>query len=255
MGAAVHGNGSSGTQSHLKESRNMIHRIILTTSITALLLACAADPGTKPHDMSSTQHEGMAKAEEQEAQGHAAQHEPGATASSTTCSGKGGCWTSVSNPTAEHAEHAKHHRELAQKHRQASSALAEAEARVCAGLSEEDRDMSPFHHREDIESVSPLIEELGSGKGVAKKDVGATIVFRAVPGLTAEWLQRVIDCHLARAASMGHAMPEMSYCPLVPKGVKAKVESAGNGFSVRVSGDDAATIAEIKKRAAALKGS
>lgn len=233
----------------------MNHRIILTTSVTALLLACAADPGTKPHDMSTSQHEAMAKAEDQEAQGHAAQHDPSATASSTTCSGKGGCWTSVSNPTAQHAEDAKRHRELAQKHRQASSALAEAESRACVGLSDEDRDISPFYHREDIESFSPLIEEFGSGKSVVKKEVGATIVFRALPGLTAEWLQRVVDCHLARAASMGHSMPEMSYCPLEPKGVKAKVESAGNGFSVKVSGEDAATIAEIKKRAAALKAS
>jgi hypothetical protein len=233
----------------------MNHRIIFTTSITTLLLACAADPGTKPHDMSTAQHEAMAKGEEKEADGHVAQHDPGATASSTTCTGKGGCWTSVSNPTAQHAEDAKRHRELAQKHRQASSALAEAEARACAGLSEEDRDVSPFYHREDIESVSPLIEEFGSGKGVAKKEVGATIVFRAVPGLTAEWLQRVVDCHVARAGSMGHSMPEMTYCPLEPKGVKAKVESTGNGFAVKVSGGDAATIAEIKKRAAALKAS
>ncbi len=231
----------------------MNHCIILTISVTALMLGCAADPGTKPHDMSSPEHEAMAKQEDQEAEGHATQHDPAATASSTTCSGKGGCWTSVSNPTAQHAEDAKRHRELAQKHRAASSALAEAETRACSGISEEDRDISPFYHREDIESVSPLIEEFGSGKGVAKKDVGSTIVFRAVPGLTAEWLQRVVDCHLARAASMGHSMPEMSYCPLVPKGVKAKVESAGNGFAVKVSGNDATTIAEIKKRAEALK--
>jgi hypothetical protein len=231
----------------------MNHCIILTTSIAALMLGCAADPGTKPHDMSAPQHEAMAKQQEQEAESHTAQHDPAATASSTTCSGKGGCWTSVSNPTAQHAEDAKRHRELAHKHREASSALAEAEARACSGISEEDRDISPFYHREDIESVSPLIEEFGSGKGIAKKDVGATIVFRAVPGLTAEWLQRVVDCHLARGASMGHSMPEMSYCPLVPKGAKAKVESAGNGFAVKISGNDPATIAEIKKRAEALK--
>jgi hypothetical protein len=230
----------------------MNHRIILTTSITALMLGCAADPGTKPHDMSAPGHEAMAKQEEQEAAEHAAQHDPAAHATSTTCTGKGGCWTSTSNPTAQHAEDAKRHRELAQKHRAASAALAEAETRACSGISEEDRDISPFYHREDIESVSPLIEEFGSGKGVAKKDVGSTIVFRAVPGLTAEWLQRVVDCHLARAASMGHSMPEMSYCPLLPKGVKAKVESAGNGFAVKISGSDAVTIEEIKKRAEAL---
>jgi hypothetical protein len=226
----------------------------LAVSVSAFLLACAADPGTQPHDMSSTQHEAMANQEEQAAEGHADQHDPGATEKSTQCSGKGGCWTSVSNPTAGHAEDAKRHHELAGKHRAASKALADAEAKACVGISDDDRDISPFAHREDIESVSPLVEEVKAGKGVTKKEVGATIVFRAVPGLTAEWLQRVVDCHLARAAAVGHDMPEMSYCPLVPKGVKAKVTSAGNGFAVNVSADDAATIAEIKKRADALKG-
>jgi hypothetical protein len=228
--------------------------ITSTICFSALLLACAADPGTRPQDMSQSQHDAMAGKEEQAAEGHAQQHDPEATATSTQCSGKGGCWTSVSNPTAPHADDAKRHKELAQKHRAASAALADAEARACAGLTEQDRDMSPFYHREDIASVSPLVEETKSGKGSVKKEVGATIIFRAVPGLTAEWLQRVVDCHLARVAAVGHDMPEMSYCPLVPKGAKAKVVSAGNGFAVNVSGEDSAMIAEIQKRAAALKG-
>lgn len=228
--------------------------ITFAACISALVLGCAADPGTQPHDMSQAQHEAMAKQEDQAAESHAEQHDPAATASSTKCSSKGGCWTSVSNPTAQHADDAKRHQELAQKHRAASAALADAETRACNGISERDRDVSPFYHREDIESVSPLIQEEKTTKGtIIKKDIGARIVFRAVPGMTAEWLQRLVDCHVARAAAVGHAMPEMSYCPLVPKGIKATVSSVGNGFAVDVSASDAATIAEIKKRAEALK--
>lgn len=225
----------------------------LSIAVPALLLACAADPGTQPHDMSTAQHEAMAKNEDAAATGHAEQHDPNATKTTTTCSGKGGCWTSVSNPTAQHSEDAQHHRELAQKHRAASAALVEAEKNACAGLSDEDRDMSPFNHREDIQSVSDYSEQVKSGKGSVTKVVGSTVVFRAVPGLTAEWLQRLVDCHLARAAAVGHDMPEMAYCPLVPNGAKAKVVSAGNGFAVNVYADDAATIAEIKKRVEVLE--
>jgi hypothetical protein len=47
-------------------------------------------------------------------------------------------------------------------------------------------------------------------------------------------------------------MPEMSYCPLMLKGVKAKVTSTGSGFALNVSANDAATIAEIRKRARSL---
>ena len=131
--------------------------------------------------------------------------------------------------------------------------LVDAEARSCAGISEEDRDTSPFYHREDIQSVSPLTTKTQSGKGgVISKEVGSTVVFRAVPGLTAEWLQREVDCHIARSAAGGHNMPEMDYCPLMVKAVKATVSSVGNGFAVDISGEDHATIAEIQKRAQAL---
>jgi hypothetical protein len=37
------------------------------------------------------------------------------------------------------------------------------------------------------------------------------------------------------------------------KGVKAKVASTGSGFAVNVASDDPATVAEIQKRANALK--
>lgn len=226
---------------------------LLNLPVALLALACAADPGTKPHDMSAAQHDAMANQEQQAAEEHAARLEPAAGTNATPCSGRGACWTAKSNPTAQHSEEAERHRALAEKHRAAAAALVQAEARVCADLSAEDRDMSPFHHREDIESVSPLVEEVKAGKGVTKKDVGVKVVFRAVPGLTAEWLQRVVDCHLARAAAVGHEMPEMDYCPLVPKGVKAKVSSTGSGFAIEVSADDAATVAEIKRRAEGLK--
>jgi hypothetical protein len=226
--------------------------IALSLGFAAWTLGCAADPGTQPHDMSATQHEAMAKNEEAQAAGHAEQHDPSATNATEVCSGKGGCWTSTSNPTAEHGDDAKHHHELAAKHRAAAAVLTDAEKSACAGISDDDRDISPFYHREDIQSVSVLTETVKSGKSSTQKEVGATVVFRAVPGMTAEWLQRVVDCHLARAAAVGHDMPEMSYCPLMPKGVKAKVTSAGNGFAVNLSGDDAATVAAIKKRAQAL---
>jgi len=65
-------------------------------------------------------------------------------------------------------------------------------------------------------------------------------------------LQRVINCHLARAASVGHSMPEMPYCPLVPKGVTAKVVSAGDGFNVEIRSDDPAAAEEVVKRGQAL---
>jgi len=229
-----------------------LSHITLAACYSAFMFGCAADPGTQPHDMSQAQHEAMAKQEDQSSEAHAAQHDPNAKQTRTTCQGKAGCWTSTSNPTAQHAADAEKHRELAKKHRAASAALANAEASACVGISDDDRDISPFDHRDDIVSVAPYSENVNLGRGTVAKELGAAAVFRAVPGMTAEWLQRVVDCHLARAAASGFDMPEMDYCPLELKGVKAKAASTGNGFSITVTSDDEKTVEQIKSRMLAL---
>ena len=215
-------------------------------------ISCAASPGTQPHDMSQAGHEQAATAEETQAEQHAAQFDAGATETKRTCPPKGACWTSETNPTSEHLEMAQAHKKAAAEHRAAGAALADAEAKACADIPESERDMSPFAHREDIAAVTPLEETKPVGKGKTTKIVGATVKFKAVPGLTQEWLQRVVNCHLARAAAVGHTMPEMPYCPLVPKGVTAKVESAGDGFNVEIRSDDRAAADDVLKRAQSL---
>ena len=222
--------------------------ILALTTAASITLACASDPGTRPHDMSAVTHEQAAAREEQSARSHQSQHDPAARAESTYCTGKSGCWTSTRNPTAQHLDDTRAHRELAHQHRAAAATRVDADSRACSGMPDDDRDISPFYHRDDIISVSKLTEEVTFSKSSMRKDVGATVVFRAVPGMTAEWLQRLVDCHMARAAAVGHDMPEMAYCPLVLKGIAAKVTSTGNGFAVNVSSDDPATVREIQKR-------
>lgn len=224
------------------------------------VLGCAST-GTSAHDMSGAQHTAAANAHESEAAQHTAQFEREAHEARARCVTPGTplsageiCWTSVSNPTASHLAEAERHRRMAAEHRAASQALRDAEARACSGLRASDRDTSPFAHREDIAEVTPLTIDVALGRTTVSRIVGATVVFRARPGLTAEWLQRLTDCHLARAASLGHTMPEMPYCPLVPRGVTARVSSVGNGFAVAVRGEDEGTIAEIRRRAESLVG-
>ena len=48
-------------------------------------------------------------------------------------------------------------------------------------------------------------------------------------------------------------MPEMGYCPLVPKGVEATVSSTRTGFAVDVTSDDSATVKGIIRRAELLE--
>jgi len=204
--------------------------------------------------MSAAQHEAMAKQEDTAAAGHEAQHDPNATAKTEHCprGQSNPCWTSTANPTAKHQSDADSHKEMAAKHRAAAGALAQAEAQACSGIDPEDRDESPFSHREDISTVAPLDRTVKNGKQTSTVAAGATVTFRAVPMLTTEWLQHEINCHLARAAAVGFDMPEMSYCPLMLKGVKATVSSAGDVFVVQVESDDANTAKEILSRSQAL---
>jgi hypothetical protein len=119
-------------------------------------------------------------------------------------------------------------------------------------MSPDDRDMSPFDHREDITSVVALTTSGGGILTSKPRTLGAVVTFRAVPGMTAEWLQRVVDCHLARNASLGNDVPEMPSCPLVPKGVAARVASTGDGFAVSIQAEDSKTAQEVLSRAQQL---
>jgi len=226
----------------------------LFASAFVLGLVGCASPGTAPQDMSAAQHEAMAKQEDQAAAGHEAQHDPNAVVTKEHCprGQSSPCWTSKENPTAKHESDAESHKEMAGKHRAAAAALAQAESVSCAGIDEADRDASPFYHREDITAVTPLDRSVKSGKQTSTLVAGATVTFRAVPMLTTEWLQHEINCHLARAAAVGFDMPEMSYCPLMLKGVKATVGAAGDTFVVQVESDDVNTAKEVLSRAQAL---
>ena len=217
------------------------------------LIACASTPGAKPSDMSAAQHEEAATSHDTEAAPHAAQYDPSADKTTSRCDGKHPCWTSVSNPTEQHLSDAKKHRQMAEDHRAAGQALRTAEAQACVGISDADRDTSPFYHREDIIGVQRAEAPSVRGKGNPPHLTGAVITFRAVPMLTAEWLQRIVDCHVGRNNALGNDMPEMAYCPLVPKGITAKVTSTGDGFAITIESQDPTTATEVLRRANALK--
>lgn len=210
-----------------------------------LLTACASTPGARPHDMSAEQHEAMANEQAALAQVHADK-------ALERCAPRGACWNYGANATPQELDEASRHRRMAADHRAAANALRDAEASACGGLSDDDRDISPFEHHRDILSVEPLGVIATVGKQQVARTTGAVITFRALPGMTTEWLQRVIDCHLARNAALGHDVPEMADCPLVPRDVSARVTATSAGFAVAVSSENPDSAAEVLRRARAL---
>jgi hypothetical protein len=239
----------------------MHHSIHWGSLVTmAFVAACGGTPGAAPHDMSQEGHEHAAETADASAAQHAAQYDAAATVARQKCSGRRqpdtgmeACWTSEVNPTKEHLAEAEHMRKAAADHRAASQALRDAEASACAGLSESDRDTSPLQRPGDIVAIQELKTPTGSSKaGELTRVAGAKVTIRAVPGLTKEYLQRLVSCHLARNSSMGHAMAEMATCPLGVKGATATVEGEGGAFVVRVTSEEDAAATEIVKRTRTL---
>ena len=243
----------------------MTHSIGWTAAFGMVMTACASTPGARPHDMSATRHDAEAARHTQEASRHASRHNPAAQqVYQPGCLARVGggrigvdysdiCWSSFANPTEGHLRQAEEHRRHAADHREASAALRQAEAQACVGLGATDRDLSPFVHVGDIVAVAPLAAMDSDILAVPRERlVGATVTFRAVEGLTAEWLQRLVDCHLARNAALGHDVPDMSDCPLVPKGVEARVRSTGSGFAIDLRAADHSIAAEVLARSRRL---
>jgi hypothetical protein len=234
----------------------------LETIVVCLsLVACGGAATPAPH-LSAAQYDANAAREQREADTERQQFEPNAVVREEHCpSAHGGidadamdlaCWTADYNPTEAHLAEAERHRKAAARFRALSQALRDAEATACAGLSDHDRDTSPFVHTDDIIDVEPLYLPTTSDAGRLERK-GAVFTFRQLPGMTTQWLQKVMSCHIARNDAMGHVVPEMETCPLVPPNVKALVRPTTAGFAVEVSSTDSGSVAEILRRADLLQ--
>jgi hypothetical protein len=138
---------------------------------------------------------------------------------------------------------------VARTRRDESPRLREAERVHCAGMSEEEKDVSPFFHRGDFVDVAPLQAHDGDVPGRLE---GAVVTFRRVEGLTAERLQRDLACQAARYASVDHAEAAWRWCPLEVRDVTATVVESARGLEVRLVALDAETAAETYFRAQSL---
>ena len=219
------------------------------------------EPATKPEAAGAAEHRAAAKREEQRLARHQELYDPKAkqmvrrcdAASANRAPGEPFCWVETINPTAVHLEEVEAHRMRGVEHRKSARELRAVEERVCTGLAPDDRDRSPFSHRADILGVSPL--EAGPAERRNQPlIVGATVLFRPVPGLTVADLQRLVDCHLARNATIGYerASTEMEGCLLTRQGTHATVRALESGFAVDVRADNPTAGLVIWRRAQLL---
>jgi hypothetical protein len=87
-------------------------------------------------------------------------------------------------------------------------------------------------------SVTPLYNQEDGGFTAFRQFIGAEVFVPAQPGLTAEWLDRVVTSQIAAGQ-----------CNFGASKVDVEVLSDGGGFSVRLSGHGEKSAAEILRHA------
>jgi hypothetical protein len=126
------------------------------------------------------------------------------------------------------------------------SGLPDAEMQACGGVSDYDLKNGPFVRTEEITSVVPLmVEEYPRSNPPLRRTVGAVVTIRARPGLTAEWLQRLVNCDLAHNSALRRSVAEMPNSPLGFRGATAHVRSTGDGFAVEIRSNEPETARQI----------
>jgi hypothetical protein len=205
----------------------------------------------EPLDMSATAHDEAARAEQMEAMVHLEAAEFYPDDGVRGCHDVGivyfPCWSQMANLVEYNLWEAKQHQRRAKEHIAAAVMLRDAENRTCQNISMENREISPFYHRADIAAVHSAVSMKTSAEMI-----GADIVFRAVPGMTRQNLQQIIDCQMARNAALGYDESWMPDCPLMLPGITATVQESEGGLVVSLRSKDPRTAAELNSRALLL---
>jgi len=138
----------------------------------------------------------------------------------------------------------------------ASAPVAQAQAparngMACSGVPDVDTNGSPLVNPEDVRSIQEIRAEapVSEAETVVPRG-GARILLRAQPGMTAEWLQRIAECHSSHVAVANPAM--LTSSPLDVKGARVTVQSTGDGFAVDITSADYKVAREILARAKAM---
>jgi hypothetical protein len=135
---------------------------------------------------------------------------------------------------------------------QASAAQArEIEASACSDVPAADRDLGPLGHRDRISGVE-VLQDRPYPKQMLQP-AGVAIYVRATPGMTEQWLSRVLECHMAHEAT---AMASTSdrHDPFLVEDARVALSPTSDGFRITITTKDVGAAREIIDRARVVAG-
>jgi hypothetical protein len=135
---------------------------------------------------------------------------------------------------AEHESVARTDPAEAPQHLEAARVLRDEEKVACYGVPDLDRVQGPLATPDRIAGIQ-VVRDHGEFPKAPLKPVGVAIDVRAEPGMTQQWLGRLVACHMAHVAVAG-TDPQPS--PLSVPNAQVSVSSTSVGFRVTVTSKD-----------------
>ncbi len=133
---------------------------------------------------------------------------------------------------------------LVAQHVEAARRLREDEAAACAGIADTDREQGPFVHPNELTGVEVLRDRGAFPKGPLQP-VGIAVYVRAEPGMTQQWLGRVVACHRAYVAAVGQGR---FGSPLTVPDADVSVSATQVGFRVSITSRDIDAARSVVER-------
>jgi hypothetical protein len=122
---------------------------------------------------------------------------------------------------------------------------------VCVGVPDAERYVWLVTNRQDVVAVQEVKTQEPMVYSVTPEPhAGARILLAARSGETAEWIQRIAECHIAWNAARGY--PRDASSALDVKGAVVHVSSTGDAFAVEITSTDVRAAREILRRVRAL---
>jgi hypothetical protein len=129
------------------------------------------------------------------------------------------------------------------------TATVRPESVACAEVPDLDRDQGPFARRDRIERVEELRER--TFPMAPPQLVGAAVYVRATPGVTEQWLGRVVECHLAHRAAQGGLASDAATSPFA-EDARVSVSSTSTSFRVAITSPDIEVARSVAAKAERL---
>ncbi|MGD0674905.1 MAG: hypothetical protein ABSC94_05765 [Polyangiaceae bacterium] len=128
---------------------------------------------------------------------------------------------------------------------EAPAAKAPSAAELCANVPETEKARPSFLGAGEIEAVRPAMGERRLIKTTVTELRGAELVVRAEPGMTKQWIARLVRCHMAWQEAVGAEGDD----PFVTGRPSVSFDEEETNFIIRILGRDRHEGEDILARA------